>query len=64
MLPAITGGAGKTLIDFVETPLLVPQSLEALTVISPEPAEPAVMLILGLLVVRLLAENPEGRVQV
>ena len=64
IVPVITGAGLDMIIVLLATPELVPQSFEALTVISPEPADPAVTSIVGLLVVKLVAENPDGNVQI
>lgn len=61
--PVITG-AGLDIVNvLLATPELVPQSFDALTVIDPEPEVPAVTCKVGLVVIRLGAENPDGSVQ-
>src|SRR5690606_20539720 len=61
--PLITGVGGLMLIA-MERSVPVPQSLVALTVIFPEPELPAVISREGVVVVKLVAENPFGNVQI
>lgn len=62
--PVITGAGLEIVNVLLATPALTPQSFAALTVIVPDPEDPAVTAMLGLVVVKLDAENPDGKVQI
>ena len=56
-------GLGGFIVTAILRSVPVPQSLEALTLIEPEPEFPAVTTREGVVVVKFGAEKPEGKVQ-